>query len=60
MLKVKPLAVLAMIEEGELDWKGIAISLDDPHANLVNDVGDVDKHFPVSLHCVSPIGVADC
>ncbi|KAB2612522.1 soluble inorganic pyrophosphatase 1 [Pyrus ussuriensis x Pyrus communis] len=28
--KVKPLAALAMIDEGELDWKIIAISLDDP------------------------------
>jgi inorganic pyrophosphatase len=48
VLKVKPLAVLAMIDEGELDWKVIAISIDDPKAHLVNDVGDVDKHFPVS------------
>lgn len=48
VLKVKPLAVLAMIDEGELDWKVIAISIDDPKAHLVNDVGDVDQHFPVS------------
>lgn len=48
VLKVKPLAVLAMIDEGELDWKVIAISIDDPKAHLVNDVSDVDQHFPVS------------
>ena len=49
VLKVKPLAALAMIDEGELDWKIVAISLDDPKASLVNDVDDVEKHFPVIL-----------
>ena len=47
VLKIKPLAALAMIDEGELDWKIVAISLDDPKAHLVNDVDDVEKHFPV-------------
>ena len=37
-----------MIDEGELDWKIVAISLDDPKASLVNDVNDAEKHFPVS------------
>ncbi len=32
-----------MIDDGELDWKVIAISLDDPKADLVNDVADVEK-----------------
>ena len=49
ILRVKPLAALAMIDEGELDWKIIAISLDDPRASLVNDVDDVEKHFPVQI-----------
>lgn len=48
ILKVKPLAALAMIDEGELDWKIVAISLDDPKASVVNDVNEVEKHFPVS------------
>ena len=47
ILKVKPLAALAMIDEGELDWKIVAISLNDPRASLLNDVDDVEKHFPV-------------
>ncbi|KAI3827919.1 hypothetical protein L1987_02008 [Smallanthus sonchifolius] len=38
LMKVKPLGCLAIIDEGELDWKIIAISLDDPRASLVNDV----------------------
>lgn len=49
ILKVKPLAALAMIDEGELDWKIVAISMDDPKASLVNDTSDVEKHFPVCL-----------
>ncbi|CAI0399667.1 unnamed protein product [Linum tenue] len=49
ILKIKPLGALAMIDEGELDWKIVAISLDDPKAALVNDVDDVEKHFPVRI-----------
>ncbi|KAF8115732.1 hypothetical protein N665_0025s0189 [Sinapis alba] len=52
VLKIKPLAALAMIDEGELDWKIVAISLDDPKAHLVNDVDDVEKHFPGTLTAI--------
>ncbi|KAJ4962156.1 hypothetical protein NE237_022095 [Protea cynaroides] len=52
ILKVKPLSALAMIDEGELDWKIVAISLDDPRASLVNDIDDVDKHFPGTLTAI--------
>ncbi|KAM0031693.1 putative inorganic diphosphatase [Helianthus debilis subsp. tardiflorus] len=52
LMKVKPLGCLAMIDEGELDWKIIAISLDDPRASLVNDVEDVEKHFPGTLTAI--------
>ncbi|XP_028077567.1 soluble inorganic pyrophosphatase 6, chloroplastic-like [Camellia sinensis] len=47
IMKVKPLVALAMLDEGELDWKIVAISLDDPRASLVNDIDDVEKHLPV-------------
>ncbi|CAI7782293.1 unnamed protein product [Closterium sp. NIES-54] len=49
---VKPLAVLAMIDDGELDWKVICIRADDPKADLVNDVEDVEKEFPGTLTAV--------
>ncbi|XP_062022243.1 soluble inorganic pyrophosphatase 6, chloroplastic [Rosa rugosa] len=52
ILKVKPLAALAMIDEGELDWKIVAISLDDPKSSLVNDIDDVEKHFPGTLTAI--------
>jgi hypothetical protein len=44
---VKPLAVLAMIDEGELDWKVVAIRADDPKADKVSDIEDVEREFPV-------------
>jgi inorganic pyrophosphatase len=40
---VKPLGALAMIDEGELDWKIIAVSASDPMAAKMNDIGDVPK-----------------
>ncbi|KAJ7968359.1 Soluble inorganic pyrophosphatase [Quillaja saponaria] len=52
ILRIKPLGALAMIDEGELDWKIVAISLDDPKASLVNDVDDVEKHFPGTLTAI--------
>lgn len=44
--QVKPLAILAMIDDGELDWKVIAINAEDPKASSVNDVEDVEREFP--------------
>eukprot|EP00850_Spirogloea_muscicola_P022207 SM000282S10610 [mRNA] locus=s282:92662:93705:- [translate_table: standard] len=45
--RVKPLAVLAMIDEGELDWKVVGIRADDPKAAEVDDIDSVEKVFPV-------------
>jgi len=42
-LQVKPLGVLAMIDDGELDWKIIAIDVNDPKASSVNDIEDVER-----------------
>jgi len=43
---VKPLGVLAMIDDGELDWKLIAIASSDPLASSLNDIGDVEAKMP--------------
>merc|ERR1711920_317497 len=43
---VKVLGVLAMIDDGELDWKLIAISTNDPLASELNDIGDVESKCP--------------
>jgi inorganic pyrophosphatase len=47
--KVKPLGVYAMIDDGELDWKVIAINTEDPKADKVNNVADVEREFPGEL-----------
>lgn len=41
--KVKPLAGLGLVDDGELDWKIIVINVDDPAAASVNDVHDVER-----------------
>jgi len=46
---VKPLGVLAMIDDGELDWKVIAICTEDPLAKELNDIGDVEKKCPGTI-----------
>ena len=43
VVQVKPLGVYAMIDDGELDWKIIAISTSDPLADKLNDVEDVER-----------------
>lgn len=44
--QVKILGVMALLDEGETDWKVIAIDSRDPLADKLNDIGDVEKHFP--------------
>merc|ERR1719199_1893654 len=43
---VKALGVLSMIDDGELDWKLIAISAADEHADKINDVDDIEEFYP--------------
>ncbi|KAI8477025.1 MAG: inorganic pyrophosphatase precursor [Monoraphidium minutum] len=47
--RVKPLGVYAMIDDGELDWKVIAIEVNDPKAAAVNNLEDVEREFPGQL-----------
>ena len=47
--QVKPVGVYAMLDDGEVDWKVIAIRTDDPKAASVNDVEDVEREFPGEL-----------
>jgi inorganic pyrophosphatase len=43
---VKVLGSLSMIDDGELDWKVIAISQSDPNFGKINDVDDIEKFYP--------------
>ena len=44
--KVKVLGCLAMIDDGETDWKVICIAADDPLAPQLNDIEDVERVLP--------------
>jgi Inorganic pyrophosphatase len=46
------LGVMALIDDGETDWKVITISVNDPEAAEFNDVDDVEKKRPGYLHAV--------
>jgi len=46
VIQVKVLGVLAMIDEGETDWKLIAIDVNDPLAPRLSDISDVEEHMP--------------
>ncbi|XP_058433914.1 inorganic pyrophosphatase isoform X4 [Marmota monax] len=46
IIRVKVLGILAMIDEGETDWKVIAINVDDPDAANYNDINDVKRLKP--------------
>lgn len=43
---VKILGSLALIDDGELDWKVITVNLQDPLADKLNDLRDVETYMP--------------
>ncbi|XP_034627303.1 inorganic pyrophosphatase 2, mitochondrial isoform X1 [Trachemys scripta elegans] len=53
IIQVKVLGVMALIDEGETDWKIIAISVDDPEAQKIHDIDDVKKHKPGYLEATA-------
>ncbi|KAI8997096.1 armadillo-type protein [Pilobolus umbonatus] len=44
--QVKVLGILAMLDEGETDWKVVAIDVNDPKASIMNDIKDVELNCP--------------
>ena len=56
--QVKPLGVYAMIDDGELDWKIIAISTSDPLADKLNDVEDVERCAHAIVQSQGPLSQA--
>lgn len=46
VIQVKVLGALGLIDEGEADWKIIAIDINDPIASKLNDINDVENHLP--------------
>ncbi|GAB5035519.1 inorganic pyrophosphatase [Nannochloropsis oceanica] len=50
--QVKVLGVLCLIDDGEADWKVIAIDEEDRWAGELNDVQDVERLLPGTLHAI--------
>nr|KAF6501997.1 inorganic pyrophosphatase 2 [Molossus molossus] len=46
VIHVKILGVLALIDQGETDWKLIAINVNDPEASKFHDIDDIKKYKP--------------
>jgi inorganic pyrophosphatase len=46
VIPVRPLGILAMVDEGELDWKVIAISMADPLAKELHDIENLEAKCP--------------
>jgi inorganic pyrophosphatase len=44
--QVKILGIMALLDEGETDWKVIVVDIQDPLASKLNDMEDVERHLP--------------
>ncbi|KAI9202753.1 inorganic pyrophosphatase [Polychytrium aggregatum] len=51
--QVKVLGTMALLDEGETDWKLIVIDIKDPLAAKLNDIEDVEKHLPGLLRATN-------
>ena len=44
LVKVRPVAIMEMIDSGESDFKVIGVPVDDKHWDQVKDLEDINKH----------------
>jgi hypothetical protein len=44
--QVKVLGIMALLDEGETDWKVIVVDVLDPLAPKLNDIEDIERHLP--------------
>lgn len=44
--QVKVLGIMALLDEGETDWKVIVVDISDPLSTKLNDIEDVERHLP--------------
>ncbi|RMY38530.1 hypothetical protein D0866_02547 [Hortaea werneckii] len=51
--QVKVLGTMALLDEGETDWKIIVIDVNDPLAPKLNDIEDVERHLPGLLRATN-------
>jgi inorganic pyrophosphatase len=51
--QVKVLGTIALLDEGETDWKVIVIDVNDPLAPKLNDIEDVERYLPGLLRATN-------
>ena len=51
--QVKVLGVMALLDEGETDWKVIVIDINDPIASKLNDSEDIERQLPGLLRATN-------
>lgn len=44
--KIKPLGAFVLLDEGQTDWKIVAVDIGDPLANELSDISDVERYLP--------------
>ena len=49
LVKARPVAIMEMIDGGERDDKVVAVPTGDPRFDEVNDINDLNKHFPKEM-----------
>lgn len=54
---MKPLGALVVIDQGETDWKVIAVDITDPIASMLRDIDDVERCLPGFLDSFLRIGI---
>jgi inorganic pyrophosphatase len=50
--KVKPIGILALIDDGETDWKVISINIMDQHADNIDNLESVEQYKPGCLAAI--------
>lgn len=53
MKQVKVLGTMALLDEGETDWKVIVIDVNDPMASKLDDIEDVERYLPGLLRATN-------
>ncbi|OLY81590.1 Inorganic pyrophosphatase [Smittium mucronatum] len=48
--KVKVLGIMGLIDDGETDWKVLAIDIEDPLSNRMSNISDIDVIMPGLLN----------
>ena len=52
MIEFKPIAALAMIDEGEVDWKVVGLNMADPLAETIDSLEALEKAMPGQVDAV--------